>query len=271
MYKGAPYILMTGISFIVFSGLAVVETYDSYDTYSDEALIYLVFGICLTLIAYMFIQHGRKRDHTDSALNEMDPGRDHREFIKKLWAHKENLGAGLIVFCVVLLGAMFIFDSQLAGDLLQLSMSLGLIGFAFLYIMKDGDQEQEEDDLQPKSRTMRYILRLIDYRQHPFSVALILFTLIVLSLILSKHFGFIVSMETGGNPRYVMSFPSGMRLMAGLIFACTFVFIIQNCDFFGIRRAEQGEEKVMQIHFAEIILCGAMFLIWPMLFIFELL
>lgn len=264
---------MTGISFIIFTGLWVVEAYDAYVTYPNEALVYLVFGICLTIIAYMIIQLGRKRvtRMTDTALNEPGTGWDHREIIKKLWTHKENLGAGLIVFCVVLLAAMFIFDSHLASDLLKLSTFLGLIGFSFLYIMKDGEQEQEEGDLQPESPKVRYILRLIDYREHPFSVALILFIMIVLTLILSKHFGFELSMETSGNPRYVMSIPSGMRLLSGLVFACALIYIIQHCDFFGVRKAEQGEDKLMQIHFMEIILCGSMFLIWLILLIFALL
>ena len=71
-----------------------------------------------------------------------------------------------------------------------------------------------------------------------------------------------MSLETSGNPRYVMSLPVAVWILADLVFACVFIYIIQHCNFFGIRQANQGDDKVMLIHFFEIIICGSTFFIW---------
>ncbi|WP_438348438.1 hypothetical protein ACP8HI_22985 [Paenibacillus sp. FA6] len=263
IYKAAPYILIIGLLIIVSDGLWVVDTYDSYVTYSKETYIYLVLGICLTIIAYLIIQHERRRV-TQTINNDSGTGKDNRVFINKMWRQKEKVGGRLIVFFLVTLVIISIFDFGVAVSLLQPILFLGFLGFSFLYIMKDEGEDKEGEDIQPKSHKIRYLLRQIDYREHPFSLALILFIMIVLSFMLSKHFGFELSLGTSGNSNYVMSLPDGAWFLAELVFACGFIYIIQHCHFFGIRQANQGDDKVMLIHFAEIIICGATFLIWIM-------
>ncbi|WP_215164134.1 hypothetical protein [Paenibacillus sp. ISL-20] len=153
----------------------------------------------------------------------------------------------------------------MAVRLLQLLIFLGMIGLSFLYIMQDEGGDKDDEDFQRRSHKLRKFLRLIDYREHPFSVPLILFIIIVLTFLLSKQFGIMLSLETSGNPRYVMGLPTGTFILSGLVFFSGFIYIIQHNDFFGIRQAKQGEHKLMLIHFIEIIICGATFFIWLML------
>ncbi len=244
--------------FIVLNGLWVVDTYDSYVTYPKEAFFNLAIGICITVIAYLIIQLKGKRITYDGPRI----GKDNRVFINKMWRQREKIGNRLVVFSLVMLVIIFIFDSSMAFSLLQPTLFLGIVGFSFIYIMKDEGKDKEEKDIQPKSHKVRYLLRLVDYRKHPFSVPLIIFIMIVLTFLLSKYFGFVLNLETSGNPRYVLSLPVGARILAQFSFACGFIYIIQHCDFFGIRQEKQGDDKLMLIHFIEIIMCGSIFFIW---------
>jgi len=135
-----------------------------------------------------------------------------------------------------------------------------MIMFGFIFIMHDDGEAEAEKP--PKSRFMQILLQLIDYRTHTFSLPLILFILIVVTFLLSKQFEFTLSLETSGNPRYVLSLPGAMYYLTGLIFTCGFLFIIQHGNFLGIHQAKQSEYKLSAIHFVEIMACGPTFFIW---------
>ncbi|MVP00660.1 hypothetical protein [Paenibacillus lutrae] len=239
-----------------------MDTYNRTITYPKEAFIYLMIGIGLTFAAYLIIQSGRKQEAQIKNNNESGKDKDNRIFINKMWDQREKIGDRLVVFLFIMLAVLSIFDFGRALSLIQPLILTGMIGYSFLHIMRSEDEDMKETNLQPRKRAIRYFLRLIDYREHPFSIPLLLFIIIVMTFLLSKHFGLMLSLETSGNPRYVMSLPTSAWITAGLVFACAFMYIIQHCNFFGIHQAEQGEYKVIQIHFAEIIVCGATFFIW---------
>lgn len=253
-------------------GLWVVDNYDAYETYPREAFNLLILGLCLTIIAFIIIQ--RKGKHAaqirNKIMSDTAKGMNSQQCINRMWKQRVTVGNKVVGFLLVALAIIAIFDFGIAMSLLQPIMVLGMIGILFVYIMKDEDERIPDEDLQPESHKWRKLLRLIDYREHPFSLALILFILIVLTFLLTKQFGLVLSLETSGNPRYVMSLPSATLFLSGLIFACVFIYIKQHCDFFGIRKAEQGQYKLFQIHFFEIIICGASFLIWIMTLIIDL-
>ena len=257
---------MVGIFLIVLDGLWVVDTYDSYDTYPREAVLFLILGVCLTIIAYIIIQRKRKYDAQIKNKIMKDPakGMNNQQFVNRMWKQRETVGNKWVGSLLVILVLIAIFDLGIAARLLQPIMLLGMIGFSFIYIMKDEDEDEgvHDEDFQPKSHKLAKFLRLIDYREHPFSVGLILFILIVLTFLLSKPLGVVMNLETSGNPKYVMSLPSAAFILSGLIFACGFIYIKEHCDFLGIRQAEQSRYKLFQIHFFEIIMCGASLLIW---------
>ncbi|WP_068776561.1 hypothetical protein [Paenibacillus sp. FJAT-26967] len=247
-----------------------MDTYNRNITYPKEAFIYLMIGIGLTIAAYLIIQCERNRGTLVKDKNGPGIGKDNRIFINKMWEQREKIGSGMIVFLFIMLVVVSIFDFAKALGLIQPLILTGMTGYSFLHIMRDEDEEMKETNLQPRNPKIRCFLRLIDYREHLFSIPLLLFIIIVMTFLLSKHFGLMLSLETSGNPRYVMSLPTSAWITAALVFACAFMYIIQHCNFFGIHRAEQGEYKVIQIHFAEIIVCGATFLIWLVVLVLAL-
>ncbi|MDO7906235.1 hypothetical protein Q5741_07360 [Paenibacillus sp. JX-17] len=224
----------------------------------------MVLGLCLMMIAYLIIRHRSKEvAHTQHKKNNVREERTAVQlFVNRMWKQRETVGSKLTAVLLVILVIIAIFDFRLALNMLQPSMVVGMIVFSFFYIMNDEGEEVEEEELQPENHKLRALLRLIDYREHPFSLGLLLFIIIVLTLLLSKQYGLMLSLETGGNPMYVMSLPTAAFILSGLSIACGFIYIIHYCDFFGLRQTEQGPYKLFQIHFYEIIICGASFFIW---------
>ncbi|WP_211750162.1 hypothetical protein [Paenibacillus sp. Marseille-Q4541] len=244
--------------------------YDSYVIYPQEAFTYLIVGLCLTMIAYVIIQLGRKQVTQIIMSNGVGEGRDNRVFINKIWAQGEKIANKVFLFLLAILVIIAIFDLGMALRLLNPIIFLGMTGYWFLDIVHDEGEDKAKIDLEPQNNKLRYFLRLIDSRRHPFSLPLVLFIIIVLTFLLSKYFGFSLSLETSGNPYYVMSLPAGTFITAGLVFACSFIYIFQHGDFFGIRQANQSDYKVMRIHFGELIICGATFFIWLLILIVAL-
>ena len=259
---------MLGMSVIVWEGIWVVNSYDSYPIYPKEAYIYLGIGISLTVMAYVMIQRSRKRSNQVAKVNMRDtPEKDNRVFIKKLWNQKEKIANRLAAILIVVMIFLLILDAGMAFILLQFVIAVGITGFFFLYIMHNDGVNQEELDQeaeydQRRKGWIRRFLRLIDHREHPFSLPLLLFLLVVLTFMLTKEFGLMLSLEVSGNRRYVMSLPSGTVLLTGLIFASGFLYSIQHCDFFGIRQARQSEEAVILVHFSGVIVGLAVTGIW---------
>lgn len=257
-----PYLLLAGLTCIVVSGLWVVAKYEEYSVYPREIYKYLIIGICLITIAFLMTQLKNKKITHDVIAPSLPNKKDNREFINKLWKNKMKIGDRVVGFFLVTLALIAIFNLGFAVNLLAPIFLSGTIIFGFVFIMHD----DEDDDVwdPPKSRFMQILLRLIDYRTQPFSVPLILFILIVVSFLLSKQFEFTLSLETGGNPRYVISLPALMFTQAALVFICGFIYIIQHGDFLGIRQAKQSDTKKFTIHFAVIGSSSPTFLIWLM-------
>ena len=241
-------------------GLWIIEMYDDYLVYPKEAYGYLYLGIGLVVIAFLIIQYKRKNIARNEVVHHFRDEKDNRVFIDKIWANKEKLGdkaAGGVLITLVIIA---FFDLGMAISLLVPILLLGAIIFGFIFIMRGNGEDEVEE---PKSRFMR----LIDYRTHPFSIPLILFILVVVTFLLSKQFGFTLSLETGGNPRYVTSLPAGMYLEAALVFVCGFIYIIHNGDFLGIHKEKQSGYKLLAIHFIVLISSGSTFLIWLVILI----
>ncbi|NMO94250.1 hypothetical protein HII30_00415 [Paenibacillus lemnae] len=226
----------------------------------------------MMFISHWIIQHERKGAvHTknESSHEEADKTAAQR-FVNRMWEQRETVGGKLLLSVLVILGIMAIVDLGMALRILQPVLFVGMIVTSFIYIMNDEGEKVKEEELEPESHTMRVILRLIDYRRHPFSLGLLIFLIIVVTVLLSKELGFTFSLETGGHPRYTMSLPVAAFLLSGLTMACGWIYIRQHCDFFGLRQAEQGPYKLFHIHFFEIVLCGASFFIWLFVLVIEL-
>lgn len=247
MNKVFPFLLLAGFTYIVIAGLWVVEMYDSFSVYPKEVYTHLMVGVGLLIIAFFMAQFKGKK------ITELK--KDNRVFINKIWGNKIQVGNKVVGIILITLGVVAIFNLILAFRLLIPILCLGVIITGFLYIMHDDGEDDEWNP--PKNRFMQVLLRLIDYRNHPFGISLILFLLVLVTLLLSKHFGFTLNLESErGYSRYVTTIPTLMKILPGLIFSCGFLYIIQHVDFLGIRQAKQSTDKLIAIHFGELIICG---------------
>ena len=233
--------------------------YDDYLVYPIEAYRYLYLGIGLVIIAFLIIQYKRKNIAGNEVVHHFRE-KDNRVFIDKVWANKTKLGDKAVGVVLITLVIIALFDFGMAISVLIPIMVLGSTICAFIFIMRSNENDEVEE---PKSR----IMRMIDYRTHPFSLPLILYILIVVSFLLSKQFGFTLSLETSGNPNYVIGLPASMYLEAALVFLCGFIYIIHNGDFLGIHKEKQSGNKLVAIHFIVLICTGSTLLIWLIAFI----
>ena len=247
--------MLVGLTCILANGLWIIEMYDILSVYPKEAYGYLYLGIGLVVIAFLIIQFKRKTSSSNEMVHTFRNEKDNRVYIDKIWANKEKLGDKAVGVLLITLVIIAFFDLGMAISLLLPILVVGSIIVGFIFIMSSYGNDKGDE---PKSR----IMRMIDYRTHPFSLPLILFVLIVVSFLLSKQFGFTLSLATGGNPRYVIGLPTSMYLEATLVFVCGFFYIIHNGDFLGIHQEKQGGYKLVAIHFLVLIFSGSTLLIW---------
>ncbi|WP_212925126.1 nucleotidyltransferase [Oceanobacillus sp. J11TS1] len=238
---------------IALEGNWIVLNYDSLSIYPSNAYLILAIGAAIIVMAYIFNRFSSYKDDTNA--------KDNREFINKWWTETDSkIMNWVLAIAILSLVIVAIYDWPTAFKLFYIFLFVGIAGFGFLYIMH-GERVDQPDEETYKPITRKF-LDLIDYRRHPFNLSFVIFVLVLISFLLSKEFGIPLDTEVSGNPRYVTSLPASAFVMSGLMLASTFVYIINNSDIFGIRKAEQNEEKVLLIHFMEIMCCGVTFFIW---------
>lgn len=263
--KIAPYILVVGLFCIVLDGLWIVESYDSSISYPREALIYLLIGICLIVISYFFFKF--KEPLSIAIPKDCEAKKDNRVYIRKVWDKREELGERAMVVLLITLVIIAIFDFGLAVQLLLPILFCGMVVVAFLYAMYHEEMQMEDDEqLKPKTAKVRKLMSLLDYRNHLFSLSLLLFIIIIFSYLFAKDLGYTFAEISGMN---VMTLEGGVYSLAGLIFLCGFVYIIHHVDFLGVRQARQSYEKVLRIHFLELGFVGIVFFIWLISLVFS--
>lgn len=250
----SSYTMFIGIFVVALNGNWVLKNYDAISLYPKSVSLAFAVGWLLVVCAFVLNKISPYNEilHTEK--------RDNRDFINKWENHKKWLENGLAGTALLTLVFAAFSSWSLVFNLVALYVFIGIVLVGFLFVMQ-GKRVEEPDDLDFTGKTKK-ILDGIDYRRHPFNLSLILFTLIVASFVLSKQFGIPLYMEVGGNPRYATDLPNIAFSLSGLMVVSTFIYIINNGDLFGIRKAQQNGLKVLKIHFFEIIVCGASFFIW---------
>lgn len=263
--KIAPYILVVGLFCIVLDGLWIVESYDSSVSYPREALTYLLIGMCLIVISYFFFKF--KKPLSIAIPKDCEAKKDNRLYIRKVWDKREELGERAMGVLLITLVIIAVFDFGLAVQLLLPILFCGMVVVAFLYAMYHEEMQMEDDEqLKPKTAKVRKLMSLLDYRNHLFSLSLLLFIIIIFSYLFAKDLGYTFAEISGMN---VMTLEGGVYSLAGLIFLCGFVYIIHHVDFLGVRQARQSYEKVLRIHFLELGFVGIVFFIWLISLVFS--
>lgn len=242
--------MFVGIFVIALTGNWVIEQYDFVSIYPKAT--YISFGIGWGMVLCSYIMSRL------STYKEIPNQKDNRDFINK-WERRGVSYWGIVIALAVLVGAAF-YSWPLAFRLFFIYIFIGIAYIGFLYIMM-GDRMEEPDDWDTTGKTKK-LLDLIDYRRHPFTISLIMYSLVIISFLLSKQLGIPIHMEVSGNPKYITSLPVIAFLTSGLMVVSIYVYIINNGDIFGIRKATQNENKMMLIRFLEICCCGLTLFIW---------
>ncbi|SDM89181.1 hypothetical protein SAMN05518871_102496 [Psychrobacillus sp. OK028] len=249
----SSYIMFVGILWVAVIGNWIIQNYDHVSVYPKAAHIAFGSGLGGVFLAYLMKKFSTYKE------NHNVEKKDNRDVINK-WDDKGSpYSKWLFGIVVVSLVIAAFYSWSLSIKMLNLYLFVGFVLIGFHFVMK-GERVEEPDDLNFKGKTKNF-LDLIDYRWQPFNISLIVFSLVVWSFLWSKHFDIPMYLEIGGNPRYVTSLPASAFVMSGLMIVSTFIFIINNGDIFGIRKARQNGLKVLQIHFVEIISCGVTFFI----------
>lgn len=263
--KFAPYVFVVGLFCIVLDGLWIVESYDSSVSYPREAFVYLIIGMCLIVISYCFFKF--KKPLSIAIPKDCEAKKDNRLYIRKVWDKREELGERAMAVLLITLVIIAVFDFGLAVQLLSPILFCGMVVVAFLYAMYHEEMQVEDDEqLKPKTAKIRKLMSLLDYRNHLFSLSLLLFIIIIFSYLFAKDLGYTFAEISGMN---VMTLEGGVYSLAGLIFLCGFVYIIHHVDFLGVRQATQSYEKVLRIHFLELGFVGIVFFIWLISLVFS--
>lgn len=244
--------MLFGIFVVAFTGNWVIGNYDKVSNYPKEAYMAFAFGWGSIICAYIM--------NKLSTYNLDEEKKDNRNLINKWERQGIPFNKWIIgIVIVVLVGAGF-HSWSLVFKLFWLFLFIGIVFIGFLYVMM-GERVEEPDGLDFTGKSKKF-LDFVDYRRHPFTISLLLFSLVIVSFLLSKQQDIPMNLEVSGNPRYVTSLPTIAFLTSGLMVVSSYIYIINNGDIFGIRKAEQNGLKVLQIHFLEIIICGATLFIW---------
>lgn len=244
----SSYIMLSGILITAISGNWIILNYDRVTIYPKAS--YVVFGVGLVLVTGAFVMSRFFSYREPEKAHTKDKRHDLNEWlIANQPVNKWLIGLVILPLLIAPFYSWLLFFTMLEWYLFS-----GLVLAGIIYMLK-GERVEDDADWEYHGKT-KMLLDLIDYRKHPFNISLVLYILVIVSFVLSKMWDIPLYMETGGNPRYVTSLPTISFLMSSLMVMSTFIYIISHGDFLGFRKAELSYERVMFVHFAEIIVCG---------------
>ncbi|MGD6900751.1 hypothetical protein [Bacillus infantis] len=254
LYKISAYLMLAGLICLLGDGIWIISSYEDPAPYPFAAYLWLFAGVLLMLISFTFTEVLKgKAGGSDSGF----PGfkrKDMREYIQPLAAKAQNgdkrIWALLIAVVIILAAVFFAFPGFPLLDVV-FTMIPAAAGAGFVLYMAKA--EPEEDD-EP-GNAYRW-LRFIDYRRHPFSLALLVFILMNLSLLLSKKYGISLVIDQEGYSPYATSLRTEFHLNAALLVSCACLYINQHASFLGFHPKNSSHLVVVGIHFMEILVCG---------------
>ncbi len=248
----------------IIDGLMVFFTYSPFTPFSNEIVQYFEIGVGLTFISSLFVWLNGNRSRNDENRTEFKKQNDNRVFINQAWENRMNFANKYVVISIIGLVLAYILNLNLIsyGNIVIFIFE---IYWGFIAIMRD-DEEEDESWIEKRSRTVKRLLWLVDYRKHPFHVPYLLFIAIVISFFIANQSGLELDHLEISDEQDGWNLQLGMITLAGVVFASAFIYVIQNSDFFGIRKKRQSEWKIIGLHFADLMVSALTMFVWIITF-----
>lgn len=248
----------------IFDGLMVFFTYSPFTPFSNEIVKYFEIGVGLTFISSLFVWLNRNRSQNEENGTEFQKQNDNRVFVNQAWENRMKFANKYVAISIIGLVLAFVFHLNLLSYV-NIVIFIAEIYWGFIAIMRD-DEEEDESWIEKRSRTVKILLWLVDYRKHPFHVPYLLFIAIVISFFIANQYGLELDHLDVSDEKDGWDLQLGIITLSGAVFASAFIYVIQNSDFFGIRQKRQSESKIIGLHFADLMVSALTMFVWIITF-----
>lgn len=249
----------------IIDGLMVFFTYSPFTPFSNEIVQYFEIGVGLTFISSFFVWLNGNRSRNGKNGIKLQKQHDNRVFINQAWENRMKFANKYVVMSIIGLVFAYVLNLNLLSYL-NIAIIIVEIYWGFIAIMRD-DEEEDESWIEERGRTVRFLLRLVDYRKHPFHVPYLLFIAIVISFFIANQYGLELDHLEVSDDEEGWDLQLGIITLAGAVFASAFIYVIQNSDFFGIRQKRQSESKIIGLHFADLMVSALTMFVWIITFV----
>lgn len=263
MYRLIPYGLLFGITLISIGGfLTMTATSFSAAAYfmmdsRYKVMLLVTAGILIFILSYLISLSRRPLNDSHEKPNANYSKR------KVLTSFVELCKTKLrwVPYIVVALVVYLILNTSISLNAIQAGVIIIAIFIAFVLVMQYRDSPTDKDD-EPDHLSRLIYFRMTDYRKHPISLSLVLFTVIVMYYAWINPFGVMDDYQMIDTSRYSSSLPEYISFLIIVIFLDVFIYISQNHHFFGLRKMHVSNDVLLMVQFAEMIICGVCCLLW---------
>lgn len=263
MYRLIPYGLLLGVIFISIGGFLTV-TSTSFSSAASfvldnryKVILLLIVGISMYILSYLISLSGTS---FNDPYEEGDA--DYRKR-KALNAFVDICKRKLrwFPYLIVAVFLYLVFKTSISFNVIQAGLIIMAIFVAFVWVMQYRGAPADEDEGWDHLDRLKFF-RMTDYRKHPISLSLVLFTIIVMYYAWVNPYGVMEDYQMIDTTRYSSSLPEYTRFLIIVIFLDMFIYISHNYNFFGLRKMHVSRDVLLGVQFAEMIICGVCCLLW---------
>ncbi|SDZ50835.1 hypothetical protein SAMN05421736_11553 [Evansella caseinilytica] len=280
MNKLASYFIFTGMAFLIVNGESISLYaknpffYSSYCAFlydTSKEIKYMAIGFGLMLAGYLVFYFSKKRrmmvEKSEITIGEDNQNTQRfRLFLKKVSTLEfiNDKVSDYLYYIFVLSFIIFgIINFSLTITIFFIAFTVALLLILIVFTMKAEPSAKSESKPVPPWKEARknnrpllsMFLFATDYREHPFSVSLILYLSSIALFLIFSHFGIELRTESSLRPHDYI-FIEARILPLYFVLLNTLLFINHNLNFLGLKPEKQGDKKILGVRFFELIICG---------------
>jgi hypothetical protein len=240
-----PCLLFTGILFTLVGGILILSSYSDdlllnvFDIY-DSALVINLFnlGIILVILVLIYskVVYGNKTiDNRISDENTLFSRKDIKYIIEKNRSQLKKTGDIAFISTIVSLIIIFFIDPDWPFRLALVIAFIVVLSYSFVRIIiyEDFEEKAETESKNCENNELSWWLKLIDYRNQPISISLILFIVVILSYQIFDNYDFELEGSYSGSSRHYMTLAEGTLFLTYPILVSSFIYISHHYNFLG--------------------------------------